>query len=65
MHHAEVALHDHYGDRLYWNARRSMRFNKDLKQIADDFRTKYLNSSDEKDMTQLPDDWRDEKVSIT
>lgn len=60
--HAEVALHDAFGDRLYWQARRSMRFNKELRKIAEDFRRRYLNSSDEMDDTSLPEDWRSEKV---
>ncbi|EFA07652.2 GDP-fucose protein O-fucosyltransferase 2 [Tribolium castaneum] len=55
--HAEVALHDMFGDRTYWQCRRSMRFNKDLQKIALDFRQKYLNSSDE----FLPENWEDEK----
>ncbi|CAG9856545.1 unnamed protein product [Phyllotreta striolata] len=58
--HAEVALHDYFGSPLYWQARRSMRFNKDLKSIADEFRRKFLHSSDDKDGTRLPDDWTDE-----
>lgn len=62
--HAEVSLHDTFGDSLYWQARRSMRFNTALRNIANDFRKQYLNSSDESDRTFLPDDWRDEKVKL-
>lgn len=40
-----------------------MRFNKQLQQLALQFRRKYLNSTDESDNTQLPEDWRDENVS--
>lgn len=60
--HAEVPLHDIFGDALYWQARRSMRFNKALCEIAKEFRKKYLNSSDEADGIYVPPDWRDEKV---
>lgn len=55
--HAEVALHDRYGDGVYWRARKSMRFSRALRNIADDFRAKYLNSSDIDDNTVLPEDW--------
>ncbi|KAB0804797.1 hypothetical protein PPYR_01767 [Photinus pyralis] len=58
--HAEVALHDHFGNDIYWKARRSMRFNKELKKLAADFRQKYLNSSDQADGTMLPEDWQKE-----
>lgn len=60
--HAEVALHDSFGDKIYWKARRSMRFSKTLRNIANEYRNKFLNSSDELDNTYLPYDWRDEKV---
>lgn len=58
--HAEVALHDRFGDNIYWKARRSMRFSKELKRFAAVFRSKYLNSSDLADGTILPDDWEAE-----
>lgn len=61
--HAEVALHDTFGDALYWKARRSMRFASDLMKLAASFRMEYLNSTDETDGTIRPDDWREEKVS--
>lgn len=60
--HAEIALHNMFGNRIYWKARRSMRFNKELKNIAAEFRKIYLNSTDENDNTLLPDDWSQEKV---
>jgi len=60
--HAEVALHDTFGDMLYWKARRSMRFASVLVKLAADFRMKYLNSTDETDGTVRPDDWMEEKV---
>ena len=60
--HAEVALHDTFGDVLYWKARRSMRFATVLVKLAANFRMKYLNSTDETDGTVRPDDWMEEKV---
>lgn len=62
---AEVALHDSFGNDLYWKARRSMRFNKELRKIANDFRIMKLDSNDEDDNTTLPPDWREEKVTTT
>jgi peptide-O-fucosyltransferase len=61
--HAEVALHDTFGDALYWQARRSMRFSSGLAKLAERFRAEYLNSTDEADGTIRPDDWTEEKVS--
>ncbi|KAI4467185.1 gdp-fucose protein o-fucosyltransferase 2 [Holotrichia oblita] len=58
--HAEVALHDMFGDKLYWKCRRSMRFNKELHEIAKKFREQELDANDKNDMTILPDDWRKE-----
>lgn len=62
MDHAEVPLHDHYGSSLYWQARRSMRFNKKLEEIATSFRETYLNSTDITDGTKLPENWQEEKL---
>lgn len=61
---AEVALHDTFGNDVYWKARRSMRFNVKLREIASEFRRLYLNSTDEADNTVLMPDWRDEKVIV-
>ncbi|XP_076339573.1 O-fucosyltransferase 2 isoform X2 [Tachypleus tridentatus] len=55
---AEVVLHDHFGDQDFWKVRRSMRFAKHLHKIGDEFRRKFLNSSDETDGTPLHDDWQ-------
>jgi peptide-O-fucosyltransferase len=63
--HAEVALHDVFGDALYWQARRSMRFSSGLVELAASFRMEYLNCTDETDGTIRPDDWTKEKVSTT
>lgn len=59
---AEVALHDYFGDSEYWMARRSMRFASPLVKLATHFRRQYLGSTDDKDGTIRPKDWRDEKV---
>lgn len=60
--HMEIPLHDEYGSRYYWQARRSMRYNKYLNKIAKSFREKYLNSTDDNDNTRRPSSWQDEKV---
>ncbi|KAK7089096.1 GDP-fucose protein O-fucosyltransferase 2-like [Littorina saxatilis] len=54
---AETMLHDRFGDKNYWECRRSMRFSKALRDIGDEFRRKYLDSTDEKDNTVLHEDW--------
>ncbi|XP_030764896.1 uncharacterized protein LOC115889108 isoform X3 [Sitophilus oryzae] len=59
--HAEVVLHNTFGDKIYWQSRRSMRFNVKIRKIASDFRNSYLNSSDELDNTILEQNWEDEK----
>ncbi|CAG9766227.1 unnamed protein product [Ceutorhynchus assimilis] len=61
LEHAEVALHDMFGSQIYWQARRSMRFNFELRAIANEFRQLYLNSSDKDDNTYLAKDWKDDK----
>lgn len=65
LEHAEVALHEFYGNQLYWEARRSMRFSTKLKSIANDFRKSYLNSYDTQDKTVQPDNWKDEQVMFS
>lgn len=54
---AEVVLHDHWSDRNFWLARRSMRFADSLMQVADNFRLLYLNSTNESDRVQRPPMW--------
>ncbi|KAK6626711.1 hypothetical protein RUM44_009187 [Polyplax serrata] len=49
--HAEVALHDRFGDKTYWDARRSMKFSDHLIEEAKKFRRDKLNSTDESDKT--------------
>lgn len=58
----EIALHDEYGSKEYWRARRSMRYNSELYDIAEDYRKTFLNSTNENDNTERPADWTKEKV---
>lgn len=58
---AEIVLHDQWGSDEFWMARRSMRFNRELVQIANNFRKFYLNSTDDSDAVQRPYNWKDEK----
>lgn len=55
---AETALHDEYGTSLYWEARKSMRFNSDLVQIASDFIATVFKCGDEKCNNYLGIHWR-------
>jgi peptide-O-fucosyltransferase len=59
---AEIVLHDSFGDAEYWMARRSMRFNENFVQIANDYRRDYFRSNDQDDLVQRPAHWVDEKV---
>ncbi|XP_076751412.1 PUB and ZnF_RBZ domain-containing protein tamozhennic isoform X4 [Xylocopa sonorina] len=59
--HMEIALHDFYGTQEYWKARRSMRYNSELYSIANEYRKVFLNSTNEHDRTERPDDWTEEK----
>ncbi|XP_045460852.1 GDP-fucose protein O-fucosyltransferase 2 [Harmonia axyridis] len=59
--HAEVALHPTFGDSLYWTARRSLRYNKEMKIVANAFRERHLSSSNEADNIHLQDKWQDDK----
>ncbi|XP_073828222.1 O-fucosyltransferase 2 [Musca autumnalis] len=54
---AEVVLHDHWADREFWRARRSMRFAKNLVEIANNFRRTNFDSNDELDLVQRPAMW--------
>lgn len=62
MLNAETVLHDNWGGVEYWMARRSMRFNSYLVEIANEFRSDFFNSTDEFDGTERPSDWRNEVV---
>ena len=59
---AENLLHESFGDADYWSVRRSMRFNKDLVKISDEFRHKNLDSSDEKDSTFQKEKWENQRA---
>ncbi|KAM9630034.1 LOW QUALITY PROTEIN: GDP-fucose protein O-fucosyltransferase 2-like [Morphnus guianensis] len=61
---AENLLHDHYGGKDYWNTRRSMVFAKHLRVVGDNFRNKYLQSTDEADRTHYNEDWTQMKVKM-
>lgn len=61
---AENLLHDHYAGKSYWDARRSMVFAKHLRVVGDEFRAKYLNSTDELDNTIYNEDWTKMKVKL-
>jgi len=58
----EIALHDEYGSKEYWRARRSMRYNSELYDIAENYRKTFLNSTNVNDNTERPADWTKEKV---
>lgn len=62
MLNAETVLHDHWGGAEYWMARRSMRFNSNLKEVANAFRSEDLNSTDTLDGIKRSSDWRDDTV---
>ncbi|XP_076175466.1 O-fucosyltransferase 2 isoform X2 [Ptiloglossa arizonensis] len=59
--HMEIALHNVYGSQEYWRARRSMRYNSELYNIANKYRRDFLNSTDKDDGTERPNDWSKEK----
>ncbi|XP_019630147.1 PREDICTED: GDP-fucose protein O-fucosyltransferase 2-like [Branchiostoma belcheri] len=61
---AEVLIHDAYGQTDYWAARRSMRFSKELRFVGNEFRRKYLNSTDKDDKTIMWEDWRTFKPAV-
>ncbi|VDD84940.1 unnamed protein product [Enterobius vermicularis] len=58
---AEQILHSVFGDKYYWEARRSMRYAPHLVKIGDKFRKEKLGSSDSHDRTVLTGPWRDVK----
>lgn len=59
--HAEVVVHDTFGDAVYWKCRRSMRFAKALVKEAYNFRL-LLSSNDTADGTERPKKWENEKM---
>lgn len=54
---AEIVLHEHWADREFWRARRSMRFATNLIKCAGDFRFSYFNSTDTTELIQRPPMW--------
>nr|XP_020829057.1 GDP-fucose protein O-fucosyltransferase 2 [Phascolarctos cinereus] len=61
---AENLLHDHYGGKEYWDTRRSMVFAKHLRVVGDDFRSKYLNSTNDADKIAYSEDWTKMQVKL-
>ncbi|XP_059542675.1 GDP-fucose protein O-fucosyltransferase 2 [Myotis daubentonii] len=61
---AENLLHDHYGGKEYWDTRRSMVFARHLRAVGDEFRSKYLNSTNEADRIPDEEDWTKLKVEL-
>ncbi|KFO28080.1 GDP-fucose protein O-fucosyltransferase 2 [Fukomys damarensis] len=61
---AENLLHDHYGGKEYWDTRRSMVFAKHLRVAGDEFRSKFLDSSDAADSVPAEEDWTKLKVKL-
>lgn len=59
----ETVMHDNFGDKYYWQARRSMRYNKELIGIADKYRQEELGSNDEADGTVMHENWRHDQVN--
>ncbi|CAH1798259.1 unnamed protein product, partial [Owenia fusiformis] len=60
LHRGEQLIHGAFDSwsSEWWSARRSLRFAKHLREVAADFRAKFLDSNDEKDNTLFEDDWR-------
>lgn len=56
--HGEIPLHDSYGTKTYWDCRKSMKFNKNLVNIAKKYVSQYLNCKTEKCKTYLSIHWR-------
>ncbi|XP_045396793.1 GDP-fucose protein O-fucosyltransferase 2 isoform X2 [Lemur catta] len=61
---AENLLHDHYGGKEYWDTRRSMVFARHLRVVGDEFRSRYLNSTDLADKIPFQEDWTKMKVEL-
>lgn len=49
---------------LFQQTRRSMVFAKHLRVVGDEFRKKYLQSTDEADRTHYKEDWTQMKVKV-
>ncbi|GAB0092217.1 GDP-fucose protein O-fucosyltransferase 2 [Sergentomyia squamirostris] len=57
----EVVLHDFWGNDEFWRARRSMRFNENLIERANEFRMDNFNATNLLDAVQRPAKWEDER----
>lgn len=62
---AEIILWHHFGNSVFWSARRSLRYAEHLTDEANRYRENFLNSSDTRDGTELPDDWRSEQKFLS
>ncbi|XP_053952064.1 GDP-fucose protein O-fucosyltransferase 2 [Anastrepha ludens] len=58
---AEIVLHDQWGDKEFWRARRSMRFAEPLVTIANDYRMRVLHSHKAEELVQHPPMWEAER----
>ncbi|XP_011177082.2 GDP-fucose protein O-fucosyltransferase 2 [Zeugodacus cucurbitae] len=58
---AEIVLHDQWGDREFWRARRSMRFAEPLQAIAEEYRERILKSDKAIERIQRPPMWESER----
>ncbi|KAH8289606.1 hypothetical protein KR054_008018 [Drosophila jambulina] len=58
---AETVLHDHWGDEHFWRARRSMRFARQLSQVAEEFRQQALSTTELAAGVQRPAMWELER----
>ncbi|XP_050359634.1 GDP-fucose protein O-fucosyltransferase 2 [Nymphalis io] len=56
--HGEIPLHDQYGTKKFWDCRRSMKFNKNLINIAKKFISKHFDCNNEKCTTYISIHWR-------
>uniref|UniRef100_H2Z6H1 GDP-fucose protein O-fucosyltransferase 2 n=1 Tax=Ciona savignyi TaxID=51511 RepID=H2Z6H1_CIOSA len=59
----ENMLHDMFGGKNYWDCRRSMVFSHKLIEIANNFRSKFLDSNDIEDNTVMPENWKNHKCN--
>lgn len=56
--HGEIPLHDTYGTRSYWDCRKSMKFNKNLIDIATKYISENFECNSEKCSTYVSIHWR-------
>ncbi|XP_067635919.1 GDP-fucose protein O-fucosyltransferase 2 isoform X2 [Eurosta solidaginis] len=58
---AETVLHDQWGSKEFWRARRSMRFAAPLIKTAEEYRARVLNSNTIEEHVQRPPMWEVER----